>query len=272
MNLVGVTAAAAAGDPGKPMEDWHHADSALIVVLDGATARTDTGCVHGIAWFTEQLGTAIVAGAKEADRQLRSVLGDAISHVAALHPDCDLSSSGTPSAGVAALRIVGSSAEWLVLGDVTIVLDTPEGVRALSDTRIRSTAVRARLDAHRWPIGSPEKTKALRGMKHQELAARNRFDGYWIAAADPIAARHALAGAVPVDELQQAAVLTDGVERLVSLFKALTWNQVLTVARQKGPQALIDLVRQHETRDPLGTRYHRNKASDDATAVYAQLA
>ena len=27
----------------------------LIVVLDGATARTDTRCVHGIAWYAVKL-------------------------------------------------------------------------------------------------------------------------------------------------------------------------------------------------------------------------
>lgn len=44
---------ATATDPGHPLrpnEAWVAAAQGLIVVLDGATARTDTGCVHGVAW------------------------------------------------------------------------------------------------------------------------------------------------------------------------------------------------------------------------------
>ncbi|MFF0471528.1 hypothetical protein ACFYPX_29345 [Micromonospora zamorensis] len=44
-----VSTASEAGNPKSPNEDWAMASENLIVVLDGATARTGTGCVHGIA-------------------------------------------------------------------------------------------------------------------------------------------------------------------------------------------------------------------------------
>jgi hypothetical protein len=37
------------GNPSSPKEDWVSAAQGLIVVLDGATVRTDTGCVHGVS-------------------------------------------------------------------------------------------------------------------------------------------------------------------------------------------------------------------------------
>ncbi len=46
------------GDPGTPNEDWVAVTSDLVVVLDGATVRTETGCVHGAAWYTGELGAA----------------------------------------------------------------------------------------------------------------------------------------------------------------------------------------------------------------------
>lgn len=264
MHHVAATAAGSA----QPNEDWHYTDEHLVVVLDGATGRTDLGCTHGVAWYAKQLGMAIVSGAQKPATPLKSVLADAISHVASLHAECDLNHPGTPSAGVAVLREVDSRIEHLVLGDVAVVLDTPgRGVQVAMDLAVRGTAADARREANRWPIGSPQKQAALQEMKRGELAARNRPDGYWIAAADPAAAEHALTGDVPSAQVRQAAVLSDGVERLVSLFKIMTWRQLLDVLEVSGPDELIRRVREIEGTDPLAERFARNKASDDATAV-----
>ena len=267
-----VATATAPGTPGAVSEDWHYADRTLLVVLDGATVRTDTGCSHGVHWYATQLGEAITTAARDNQRPLTRVLKDAIEHVAALHPDCDLAHAGTPSAGVAVVRAAGDAVEYLVLGDVTAILDTGQEVRVVADMRIRHTAVDARAEADRWPIGSPEKREALQRMKLQELAARNRPDGYWIAAADPAAAKHAITGSMPTSDIRRLLVVTDGVERLVSLFGAVRdWQQLLKMADSNGPQALIDTVRELEQQDPEGRRYPRNKTSDDATAVYAAV-
>jgi hypothetical protein len=263
-----VVAATAPGDTSHASEDWHHADDHIVVVLDGATARTDIGCHHGVAWYVEQLGSAIVTGAKQTPEPLTEILADAISSTARLHPDCDLMHPGTPSAGVAVLRHIGDSVDWLVLGDVTVVIDATDGLVVVEDPRVRLTAPGARAEADLWSIGSPRKLRALREMKHLELAARNQPDGYWIAAADPAAARHALAGAIPAKTARRAVVMSDGVERLVTVFAAFTWHQLLSAAQTTGPGALIDNVRHLEQQDPLGWNHPRNKRSDDATAVF----
>src|SRR5437588_9355589 len=44
------------GDPARDNEDWVTADPDLVIVLDGATARTATGCAHGIAWYARNPG------------------------------------------------------------------------------------------------------------------------------------------------------------------------------------------------------------------------
>ncbi len=266
-----VVAATAPGDTSHTSEDWHHADKGLVVVLDGATARTDIGCHHGVAWYVKQLGSAVVAGGKQTRQPLADVLVGAISSTARLHPECNLTHPGTPSAGVAVLRHTGDTIEWLVLGDVTVAIDATDHLVVVEDPRVRLTAPGARAEADLWSIGSPRKLRALREMKHLELAARNQPDGYWIAAADPAAAWHALTGSIAARQARRALVMSDGVERLVSLFAALTWQQLLDAAQTTGPQTLIDQVRKLEHQDPLGWRYPRNKKSDDATAVYVDF-
>lgn len=275
-----VSTASESGGDARPSEDWHYADADLVVVLDGATVRTDTGCVHGVTWYVEQLGRQLVDLLAAYPRQdLRAALRDAIEAVADLHRGCDLSHPGTPSAGVGVVVDTGRALRWLVLGDVTIAIDAgPDAgdrIQTILDDRVSHTAAGARAEADRYPIGSPEKERALVAMKQEELAARNTPGGYWIAAADPSAADHAYAGVVT--SWRQVAVLTDGAARLAE-FGVADWRHIFAVLGEAGPAGLIRAVREVERSDPAGERWARNKASDDATAalicprrvVYAQ--
>ena len=123
--MLSVTVASEAGDPAVANEDWAQAGGGLVVVLDGATVRTGTGCRHGVPWYVATLGPALVRIAADRTRPLPEALADAIRVTADRHRDtCDLDHPGTPSAATAVLRVNGGSLEHLVLGDVTIVLDT----------------------------------------------------------------------------------------------------------------------------------------------------
>lgn len=237
------------------------------VVLDGATARTETGCVHGIAWYAEHLGRALVDGASIPDRRLRDALKAAIIAVAELHPQCDLNHPGTPSAGVGILRPDGT---YLVLGDVAIVAETVSGLQVVVDNRVSQTAASERAEVDRHLIGTPEKAAALVPMKRAELAARNVEGGYWIAAAEPSAADHTMTGALDLRAAAPVAVMSDGAARCVD-FGLVNWQALLAMACDEGPGALIGHVRAAERSDPFGARWPRNKASDDATAVTARV-
>jgi len=67
----------------------------FVVVADGATARTETGCIHGVAWFTYRLAASTV---QYADRGPRAALAKGILETADAHRTmCDLANLGTPS-------------------------------------------------------------------------------------------------------------------------------------------------------------------------------
>ncbi|MCS7480542.1 hypothetical protein ACFFQW_21170 [Umezawaea endophytica] len=255
-----VSAATSPGTPSRPNEDWLSAGSDLVVVLDGATVRTGTGCRHGVVWYVRNLGARLVAGAVDVASPLPEVLAEAIRGVAALHPECDLDHPGTPSAAVGVVRVEGDRLAYAVLGDVSLVLEIGGVTTVVSDDRVGRTAPEERLLADAHLIGADGKDEALVRMKHAELAARNRPGGYWIAAADADAARHAVVGWAP---FSRSALLSDGAARAVDPFGVLGWEDVLDTA----PDDLIRLVREVEAADPLGEAFRRNKASDDATVV-----
>ncbi|SBW21050.1 hypothetical protein FDG2_1876 [Candidatus Protofrankia californiensis] len=265
-----VACATVPGDPAVPNEDWVTATPNIIVVLDGATARIETGCVHGVAWYVNKLGAALVDGAFEQSQPLPDVLVEGIRRVATQHPQCDLTHPGTPSAGVAMLRLRADVLEYLVLADTTVVIEAGHEPHVVTDNRVAAVAAQERAEARRLPFGSPARDKALREAKRTEQKARNRPGGFWVAAADPTAAEHTIAGAVPMAQVDRFAVLTDGAARCVDTFDLLTWTDLLDVLDKAGPAELIRQVRAAEAVDPDGRRWPRNKNSDDATVVYGQ--
>lgn len=263
------TFATEAGNPHKPNEDWALVSPGLAVVLDGATARTDTGCVHGVAWFAHQLGAAVVANAAVRAANLAGCLASAIDRVARLHPQCDLAHPGTPSAAVGMVRIAGDDLEYLVLSDIYVCLAGRTGKQqVITDGRVSETARQARAAAGQFPIGSAEQAEALQSMKQGELAARNKPGGYWVAANDPAAAEYAITGSVPLCDIEDVAVATDGATRIVDPFGLMDWAGVFEVLRTQGPASLIRRVRGAEDSDPDGRKWPRNKRSDDATILH----
>ncbi|MDP9798905.1 hypothetical protein J2S43_007417 [Catenuloplanes nepalensis] len=152
-------------------EDWVSASPALIVVLDGATARTGTGCRHGISWYAAQLGAALSAAADDRDVPLIHALELSIERVAGMHPECDLTHEATPSAAVGLVRF-GDPVEYLVLGDVSVVIDVAERIDVISDERVSQTAISERLVADQFPIGAPEKSAAMVKIQNRDLKAQ----------------------------------------------------------------------------------------------------
>ncbi|MFG2042510.1 hypothetical protein [Dactylosporangium sp. NPDC048998] len=90
--------------------------------LDGMNG----GCVHGPAWYVHRLAARLCAGYVAAPRTtLAQLLADAIDGVRGDHGgSCDLAHPGTPAATVCALQVHDAEAEYLVLADSPMVLET----------------------------------------------------------------------------------------------------------------------------------------------------
>lgn len=234
--------------PGRLNEDHVLASPAYVVVLDGATvpAGVRTGCVHGVLWLVRNLGDLLANGLSGNDRApLAEVLAEAITELRDRHAGaCDLTDPDTPSATVALLRAAGETLDYLVLCDSFVVVDGGFGLQVVTDDRT------ARLPAY----------DAV-----SVATLRNAPGGFWVASADPAAAGYALTGSVPLRDVRRAALLSDGAARSVERF-GRTWEQVLTLAGEAGPRAVIEEVRRGE-QDDVGRRW-RGKRFDDATLAY----
>ena len=270
-----VSLATDAASPDRDNEDFAAASANVAVLLDGAgtPGGAESGCIHGVAWFTRQLGAQLLAEASDDERPLPECLRNAICHTRNLHAEtCDLDHPGTPSATVIAVRLGPDNVEYLVLADSVLLFDVIGGDPiALTDDREAQVgrAHRAAMDA--LPSGSPEHDLALKEYVETLRKYRNAADGFWVAASDASAADHALTGSESLDTLRAVALLSDGASRLTDRFHLTDWAGVLQLLDKESPQQLIDRVRAAERDDPHGERWPRGKVHDDATAVYVPV-
>lgn len=267
-----VTMATSPAKPGQPNEDFTATTPNGVVLLDGAgLSGTTSRCSHGVAWYTRQLGGALLAGLAEgSDQELSAILAEAISQTAALHHDtCQLDDPGTPSATVIMLRRNRDQLDYLVLADSVLVLDQADAAPlVISDDREANVGRHYRAAMDNLTNGTPEHDQARRDYVQALRAHRNKPGGFWVAAADPRAADEAIVGSRPIKDVTAAALLSDGASRLADRFHLTDWPGLLAILHDHGPAELIRRVRAAENSDPHGTRWPRGKTHDDATAAY----
>jgi hypothetical protein len=259
--------------PGRPVnEDACVAVDGLVAVLDGVTEApgVDTGCRHGSAWYTRRLAARLVREyLKHPGGALTGLLAAAIDAVRADHGGgCDLDRPATPAAAVAVLRAAAGRADYLVLCDATVVLDTGGEVVAVTDERLAAT-----IDVLRREPVPPGLDREALWRRHAiaKWPHVNTAGGYWIAAATPQAAEHAVTGTVTTGHpagLRRAALLTDGATRAVEVFGLTDWPGLLTMLQGPGPGHLIRQVRRAEYRAGRDRDPAAGKPHDDATAAF----
>jgi Protein phosphatase 2C len=267
-----VSIASVPATPDRSNDDFVAAATDAAVLLDGVgtPAGSASGCVHGVAWFVRQLGTALLARLTSTDKaDLAACLADAIAHVRGLHGGtCDLSHAGTPSATVVAVKETAATLDYLVLADSVLAVDDDGEVHVLTDTREAEVGRELRRHMDSLAGGSSEHAAAHRQYVERLRAFRNRPGGFWVASAEPEAASQALTGSIPHAGVRAAALLSDGASRLADRFGVATWAEVFNTLDASGPAALLRQVREAEDSDPVGERWPRGKLRDDATIAY----
>lgn len=252
--------------PGRPNEDFVVATPDLAIVVDGAGVPMG-GCRHGVAWYAQQLGArTLTALAGRPDLPLAEGLCEALAAVAASHAEtCDLTDPGTPCAAVGILRIGAGVVDTLALSDVTVLVENRQGPQITCDLRIEEISGTEPDAVAGLLFNTPEHKAALTALVSNQTRTRNRDDGWWVAAADPEAAHHAIVNSYARADVHRLAIFSDGATRPVDQMGLYFWPDYLDLLDKLGPASLIAHVREIETADPDGARHPRTKRHDDAT-------
>ncbi len=273
LDNVRVTGVSIPKRPFKENEDWLGSGNNLVVVLDGCgvpdgvEAKIDQPCQHGLSWFVDTLGTALLRGASDAVTPLDDALATAIAETASAHQgNCDLTQPHSPAATAVVLRASREAVEYLVLADATLAIDDGTGDPiVVTDNRIDRVALPEYEDG---PRDGASRLKIARERVDTLAAKRNKPDGYPIAVSDPQAAYQALTGHIKTERVRRAALASNGATRLVDRFQRMNWKELLDLAQDKGPDAVISRTREVEVSDPEAVAWPRERIHDDATFAY----
>jgi hypothetical protein len=233
------------GNP-RPTEDHVTVLDNAVLLLDGATSarpgRPSGGWYAGL--LIGELATRLTA---TPDADLGVVLADSIATIAATH---NLTPGNAPSSTVAMLRWTADRIDGLVLADSPIVAFGPGEPDVLADDRLVSLRDQGKL-----------RTSA------DVCNQRNAHGGFWVAEADPAAARQAVRRSWTRDSTDAVLMASDGVAIGVDEYHLFDWRQVLELTRSRGPNSVLDTVRVAEEQDPDGERWPRTKRHDDQAFV-----
>ena len=248
----------------RPTQDRTVRLPGAVAVLDGASAPEPADRDGG--WYADRLA-AELADRLPGPYDLATVLADSIAAVTSEHR---LVPGRSPSSTVTLLRWDAEHVDGLVLGDSPLVVATTAGIDVLVDERLATVAPAQRVAYHdRLAAGGgydDGHRDLLRALVGEQRRHRNRPDGYWIAEAAPLAARHALTRRWPAAEVRTALLASDGVSRGIG--RAVPdWAAALALVDRLGPDALLDAVRGPERADPDGRAWPRAKPYDDQALV-----
>jgi hypothetical protein len=238
-----------------------------VAVLDGASPFEPTGVPPGE--YASRLGASIAAALTGAPAApLASVLAEAIAATASALGLAE--DDGCPSSTVAMARLADGTLDLLALGDSYLFYGTgpgSSGSGTLTDGRLAGLRLPQQWQyRERLAAGSGydhAHRELLRALQRGQRRHRNRPGGYWIAAADPAAASHALTLTLPATAGTWAVLATDGI---VNTARHLGLDDWPAHARS-GPAALARLLRhcqdwEHHA-DPGGRQFPRSKQHDD---------
>jgi len=232
-------------------------------------------------WYVNALSMEIsraVMG-NGADCALSAVLEEALSSIGAQYSREFATGTSQayypPSSTIILIRANIPFVEYLVLGDSSLLILNGTQVRHVTDARLRRIAAALR-DKYSHLLQS-ENREALSDASHrlaaEELAHRNRDGGYWIAALEPEAARHAICGTYNLmSEPSSILAMSDGLAAAHDVFSIYSsWLQLATAVTREGIGRLISQVRRAEEGDPLGERFLRSYGSDDASGFLLEV-
>jgi hypothetical protein len=178
----------------------------------------------------------------------------------------------------AALGIIRTNAEgidYLILGDVTLIVSTGRRIQAVRDEGV-TRFDRAALDVFEaelaagapYPLARKRTTDRLR--EHRKHM--NAESGYWILSNSLKAVGHAEQGKVRAGTGSKVLLMSDGFSRSVDVFHLYRgWRGLLAAAQREPLAAAIAKLRHAESADRQARRYPRLSRHDDATALYLEL-
>ncbi|MFI8971239.1 PP2C family serine/threonine-protein phosphatase [Nocardia asteroides] len=234
-----------------------------VVVLDGATAHDPEMPAAGryVDLLADKLRERMCGSPN-----LVEVLEDSITDTAR---SLEIVQGVGPSTTVAAAQVNRDNLEVLVLGDSSVIVGFSDNSYVIhTDDRLsRLDLPESREYQYRLSAGKgydDEHRSILRRLQAAERSRRNQPDGYWIAEANPDAARHAITAEYPRDAVRWVILASDGAFDLIPVV-GVEWPAVAAMTEPELSDLLHRCYVWESQTDPTGRVLPRAKRHDDKT-------
>ncbi|MFA5948691.1 MAG: protein phosphatase 2C domain-containing protein [Hyphomicrobium sp.] len=254
-------------------------------VIDGATdviSAPLTPATTDASWFADIMHTRLVDMAPNMTSPLSSLpqvlaeeIAPAFARLASRPP---IGPEEHPSAAAIVIRLDGPQLEYVTLGDCALIAEGADG-------RLHHIGDAAEHAGDRWVAdaikqhlaATPSATSAtfhdhLWPKLRHARARMNAPDGYGVFSITPAPARFIRTGSIALRPGSRVLLATDGLMRLVDVFKTHDAKTLFDAATTQGLADLVARLRALEHADAACLEFHRAKVRDDATGLLLRLA
>ncbi len=264
-------------------EDRAGVAAPLAWVIDGATdviLEPLTGRHSDAAWFAESVHELITNLPWHTPASLQDlpelVAGELAQRFAIDAKRKPAGRDEHPSASAIVVRLREHGLEYVSVGDCTLIAENG-GQRTFVGVDEEDAGDRWVVDALRGqtadgkPTAPPLTRADLWPRLRQQRAKMNTAEGYGvfsITTPPPSMIRH---GVIDVKSRSRVLLATDGLMRLVDVFRTHTAETLFDAAWETGLAPLFEELRALEAADQDCTRHPRAKTSDDTSAVLLRI-
>ena len=262
-------------------EDALYADENCAFVIDGATGVSGekvTDCATDAAWFSAA-HRAYLAGALKGDGEIAEILKTGVWEVAARYARFDGADKvkDKPSAVISVVRERNGYLEYYSLGDTVVVIRKKDGeVLHILDTRLveldNINFGRMKEIAARTGKTLREAFADIRPYILENRAKMNTLEGYCALSHTAEGLDTALTGKIPLSEVRDLLVFSDGFAEIYDLFGLYPSPAALIAdVAENGILPAMKKLHAAQDSDPDCEKFVRNKLRDDISVVYAEI-
>jgi hypothetical protein len=268
---------------GDENEDRAGAEPPFAWIIDGATDLLPeplTSAPSDAAWFAAAMHDTLRGLAATPPSSLIDIPEIVAEHLAPrFAADSRRAATGAdehPSASAIVVRVQNGELEYVSLGDCTLIVEdggrwTQIGVdEEDAGDRWVADALRGQLDhpdVPKTPLTRAELWPFLRAQR----AMMNTPSGYGIFSITAPSRSMICHGTIPVSPGARILLASDGLLRLVDVFRRYDAKRLFAAAWTDGLTPLFDELRALERADADCKRFPRAKTSDDTTALLARV-
>jgi len=253
-------------------------------VLDGASGLGSDKILSDkseVIWFVDNWNEYILKVSNSKTIQsLSSIIDQGISDIKEkfykYSNTAKINDLNKPSSSIAIIKLDNNTLNYFILGDCTLLIKQNEDIISLKDNKLDKLDKKV-IDYITQKINEENLTFKQARKKAKNLLIENRMkknskNGYWTLEFDNNAVENSLRGSVKLNNNTEILLMTDGFSAITDTYNLYDKAALFHKIKKEGLIPVYEELRKIEKSDYEAKKFPRLKVSDDASAVYCELA